>query len=88
VGAAALAKKFGDENDIFVHIVPPDWVRYGGKPAGPRNHPNIIVPCNAVIAFWDGHSPGTRGEIACAKELHKPLVEIRFKPLGGIIHGS
>lgn len=59
-GADALAKKFGEENNIPVRVYPKD------KKA-------IVENCDAIIAFWDGKSTNTQDVLKLAKQLKKPL---------------
>lgn len=74
VGAAELAHKFAKKYGITCVVIEPDWDKYG-KRAGPLHMPEIIDPVDSVIAFWDGSSPGTKGEIDYAKR-HNKLIDV------------
>lgn len=53
--AAAYAKTHG----IPLVEFPADWSQYGLS-AGPRRNQQIVDEADAVLAFWDGVSRGTR----------------------------
>jgi hypothetical protein len=62
--AAALA----DLGDIPLTVLEPDWEAYG-KAAGPRRNSRIVERADAVLAFWNGTSPGTRDTLAKARAV-------------------
>lgn len=53
-----------------------NWKQYG-KQAGMIRNADIINCADAVVAFWDGSSPGTRNSINRAKKANKPVTIIR-----------
>lgn len=69
-GADRLAKKYADENSIKCVEFKPNWDKYGKK-AGLIRNQQIVTASDAVIAFWDGTSPGTRHSLQLAKEMDK-----------------
>tara|TARA_R110000824_G_scaffold14005_2_gene60249 strand:- start:421 stop:777 length:357 start_codon:yes stop_codon:yes gene_type:complete len=71
-GADSLAERFAKENGIPFKLFPANWDRYG-KSAGYKRNVQIIHACDVVVAFWDGHSKGTKHSIDIAKSLNKPL---------------
>lgn len=76
-GADKLGERFASENGIPVISFIPDWDRYG-KSAGFRRNVQMSEYGDALVAFWDGKSPGTRSMIELANEK-------RLKVL--VIHG-
>jgi hypothetical protein len=92
-GADALAKEFiekynmdqktlalnGNEyKRVFEYIeYLPDWDKFG-KSAGPIRNQQIIDDSDALLAFWDGKSPGTRNSIELARKKKIPTLIIYF----------
>ena len=66
-GADKLGEWYGWERDIEVILMPADWDRYG-RAAGHRRNAEMAGVAEALAAFWDGVSPGTRGMIDIAKK--------------------
>lgn len=74
-GADILAQRYAQENAIPIHIIYPDWKKYG-KRAGFRRNVQIANLAERMIAFWDGESRGTKHSIDKMKQLEKPVVII------------
>jgi hypothetical protein len=53
-------------------VIPADWARYG-RSAGPRRNEQLVRSVDAVVAFWDGRSRGTRHAFRCALAQGKPV---------------
>lgn len=53
----------------------PDWDLYG-KRAGFLRNKSIAINCDAVLAFWDGTSKGTRHTIQLAHELGRYILVV------------
>lgn len=81
-GGAKGADRYGEiyafRNNIPTKIFLPDWNQFG-KSAGYRRNVQIIDNCDAVIAFWDEESKGTKHSIDIAKDKHKILKIIRYE---------
>lgn len=71
--AAELAAALG----IPVRTFWPDYEKYGKKAPLVRNL-EIVEYADEVLAFWDGHSAGTRHTIAACIQKGKP---VRIIPL-------
>lgn len=65
-GADALAARFARSHGIPLIVLEADWERWGRK-AGPIRNTSIVFEADALAAFWDGVSPGTRDTIAKAR---------------------
>lgn len=64
-GADTLGKEWAEENGVVVDKHPADWDRYG-KSAGPIRNREMAKEADALVAFWDGKSVGTKHMINCA----------------------
>jgi hypothetical protein len=51
---------------------PAAWVTYG-KAAGPIRNKQMAEYADALVAVWDGKSPGTKNMIETMKALGKPV---------------
>ena len=69
-GADALGKRLALELGWQVASYPADWDKYG-KSAGYRRNELMADNADALIAFWDGASKGTKHMIDIA--THKGL---------------
>lgn len=66
-GADRLGELYAEERGYQIRRFPADWKRYGYG-AGPRRNREMAEYADALIAYWDGHSRGTRNMIELAKE--------------------
>lgn len=66
-GADYLGKKYAQENHIPVHSYPADWENVG-KSAGYLRNEKMAANAEALIAFWNGTSAGTKHMIKTAKD--------------------
>jgi hypothetical protein len=57
---------------IPVRSVPAQWSTFG-RSAGVRRNADIARQADALLAFWDGESPGTRDVLARFAALGKPV---------------
>jgi len=65
-GADSLARRYAEEKNIPITEILPDWNQYG-KSAGFKRNKLIINQSDAIIAFWNGESKGTKNSIDLAK---------------------
>jgi hypothetical protein len=77
VGADEIGRLWARKNQICHSIKCAKWLLYG-KSAGHRRNPDIIIPADYVVAFWDGVSRGTEGSIKIAKKHGKRLMVIKY----------
>lgn len=76
-GADRLAYQFAKENHVVCHEFPADWDQYG-KVAGYRRNAEMARFADALIAFWDGESRGTKNMIDTMRNLNKPVEIILY----------
>jgi hypothetical protein len=76
-GADRLVERYGRDHSLGVERFPADWARYG-RAAGPRRNEEMIATADALVAFWDGTSPGTRHAIKTARRRGIPVRVVRF----------
>lgn len=72
-GVDKLAEKYAHEKRIPVTIFHANWNKFGRR-AGPIRNKKLVEYSDAVIAFWDGKSTGTKNTINIAKKEGKPIV--------------
>ena len=66
-GADLLGEKYASDEDLDLEIYPADWKKYG-KTAGFMRNEQMANIADAVIAFWNGESHGTKHMIDIAEE--------------------
>ena len=83
VGADALAEEYAASEGIPLIIHRADWNRYG-RMAGHMRNSLIIRDAEAVLAFWDMKSPGTRDDVEKASAIRMPIFIYDF--VNGILY--
>lgn len=66
-GVDQLGKELAKKANIPIKSFPADWDKYG-KQAGYIRNAEMINYADALIAVWDGKSPGTKITIDLAKK--------------------
>ncbi|PHS51899.1 MAG: hypothetical protein COB01_08845 [Lutibacter sp.] len=66
-GADLLGEKYAVEKGFLLTKFPADWKRFG-RAAGPKRNEQMANYADALIAFWDGKSKGTKHMIELAKQ--------------------
>lgn len=61
-GADALGERYAREKGYSLKRFPADWNQYG-RSAGPKRNRQMAQYADALIAFWDGVSRGTKNMI-------------------------
>jgi hypothetical protein len=69
-GADLLAYQYAKENNMEVIEMRANWKKYG-RAAGPIRNKEMAEIADAVIAFWDGKSKGTKNMIDTMNKLKK-----------------
>ena len=75
-GADRLGERYAAERGYRVERFPADWDR-DGIAAGPIRNSQMAAHADALVAFWDGKSRGTRDMIEKAKEHNLPVRIVR-----------
>lgn len=76
-GADTLGLRYASENAFDVEEYPADWDKYGKK-AGYMRNVEMAKNADALIAFWDSKSKGTKHMIDIATERNLPIRVIRY----------
>lgn len=66
-GADTLGERYAQERGYKLTLFPAEWKQFG-KSAGPRRNLQMAEYANALLAYWDGESKGTKNMIELAKE--------------------
>lgn len=66
-GADALGERYAREKGYSLCVFPADWAQYGRK-AGPIRNRQMAEYADALLAFWDGISAGTKNMIEEAQK--------------------
>lgn len=64
-GADKLGEKYAQDNNLNVKQFPADWDQFG-RSAGYIRNEEMAKYADALIAFWDGESKGTKHMIDLA----------------------
>lgn len=76
-GADALGEQYSDERGIRTDLFPACWEVYG-KSAGYRRNVEMAQNAEALVAFWDGSSKGTKHMIDIASERGLQVVVFNY----------
>lgn len=66
-GVDKLGERWAKENNIPLLVMPANWKKYGSG-AGHIRNVDMANEADALIAIWDGLSPGTANMINIAKK--------------------
>jgi len=76
-GADKLGEKYATEKGFPIKQFPADWKKFG-RAAGPKRNEQMANYADALIAFWDGKSRGTKHMIDLAKKEYLKVKLINF----------
>lgn len=76
-GADSLGERYAQENGLPCELHPADGDRYG-KSAGPKRNAEMAQVADALIAFWDGQSRGTKNMIDNAKAYNLKVAIVKY----------
>ena len=79
-GVDTLGENWADENNVPVKSFSPNWYDNEGnydRTAGNKRNEVMGRYADALIAIWDGISPGTLHMIKFMKQQNKPLYVFR-----------
>jgi len=77
-GADLLGEQYAKERGYKIAQFPADWNKYG-KSAGPKRNQQMANYTEALIAFWDGKSRGTKHMIEMAKQSKLRMIILVIK---------
>lgn len=77
-GVDRLGEKWAQSHGVEVECHPADWRRYG-RAAGYRRNAEMALNAEALIALWDGESPGTKHMIDLA---HRQGLRVHVQLVG------
>ncbi len=83
-GADTLGERYAKERGYEVLYFPADWKKYG-KAAGYIRNEEMARHADALVAFWDGKSRGTKSMIGLAR---KYKLRVRIKRYGDGLQGA
>ena len=78
-GADRLGETYASSRGMKVLIYKADWKRYP-KSAGYRRNEDMADNADALVAFWDGESKGTKHMIETAQEKGLDVRVVRWTP--------
>lgn len=76
-GADTLAEYYANEQGVKIEIFPANWDEYG-KSAGFIRNAEMVNKADALIAFWDGKSKGTKHAIDLARKKNIRVVIVNY----------
>lgn len=82
-GADTLGEQYAKAHGYSVFEFPADWKRYG-KSAGFIRNTEMAKNADALVAFWDGQSLGTKHMIATATQCGMDVHVVRYEKGGSI----
>jgi len=77
-GADKLGERYAEERGYPIKRFPADWGTFGNS-AGYRRNVEMAVYGDALIAFWDGRSKGTKHMIDIAKKNDLKIRIVTYK---------
>ena len=77
-GADSLGERFAAEHGLQIELHPADWAKHG-RAAGPIRNREMAESADALIAFWDGQSRGTKNMIDTANAKGLKVAIVRYK---------
>jgi hypothetical protein len=76
-GADSLGEKYANDEKLGLEIFPADWKKFG-KAAGFRRNEQMAEFADALIAFWDGKSHGTKHMIDIATDKGMQIKVVNY----------
>jgi hypothetical protein len=78
-GADLLGEQYAAEKGFRLTKFPADWKSFG-RAAGPKRNEQMANYADALIAFWDGKSKGTKHMIDLSKSSDLEIYIYQIKP--------
>ena len=80
-GADTLGKVYAQKQGFAVASFPANWTKHGKSAGVIRNAEMQAAGADALIAFWDGKSPGTENMISIMRKAGKPVQVISINDI-------
>lgn len=77
-GADSLGEAYAKVRGYPVHYFPADWEKFG-KSAGYKRNEQMAQNADALVAFWNGNSRGTKHMIDLAYKYNLKVRVIRYE---------
>ena len=77
-GADLLGEKYAKDEGFSLEVYPANWKKFG-KSAGFRRNEQMAEVADALIAFWDGESHGTKHMIDIMNEKNLEVRVINYE---------
>lgn len=77
-GADLLGEKYAHDEGFALEIYPADWNKFG-KRAGFRRNEQMAEVADALIAFWDGKSHGTKHMIEIMENKNLQVKVVKYE---------
>ncbi len=77
-GVDRVAESEARKRKLQVLTIRPDFERYPPEKAPMIRNKRIVQRCDRMVAFWNGHSPGTLNGIRHAERMEKPVLVIAW----------
>ena len=77
-GADLLGERYAKDEDFALEVYPANWKKFG-KSAGFRRNEQMAEIADALIAFWDGESHGTKHMIDIMNEKNLEVRVIDYE---------
>lgn len=77
-GADTLGEKYAKDEGFDLEIYPAQWKKFG-KGAGFRRNEQMAEVADALIAFWDGESHGTKHMIDIMNEKNLLVKVVNYE---------
>lgn len=75
-GPDRAGKRWAEENGVNLALFPANW-KGEGRAAGHLRNYRMAKYGDALLAFWDGKSRGTKGMLDEMRKLHKTVAVYR-----------
>ena len=75
-GADTMGVQWANKNNIETKVFNPDFKKH--KRAYHFRNRQIVKESDLIVAFWNGHSTGTKYTVTFAKTLEKEVIVVKY----------
>ena len=76
-GADEIGERYAAERGFTIKLFPAEWETYGNR-AGTIRNAEMAGYADALIAFWDGYSSGTKNMISLSEKKGLRVFVFRY----------